>query len=408
MPDNRSVSVRTIDAVFWMGITLYLAVLHVEKAIAVRNLGFLMILAATALLLVRRKQRPEFPFWLPWAIYTAIALTSVSYSVDPSYSLRNIQSELWYGALLLIACASWSRQSRSFGNFLLVLIAVNALLELVTYSFARFGDGMEKVQHLPPLARAGVNSNFLVSVLPFLALAIWWFRREKRMAIAFAAAALIAVDLGALVISYNRQSFVAVLASVLCAGILTLSYRFTWRRMAVFLALILLASSLLGIQLARRSDTGNVDKSAVTSDVRWRLWAFSLDKIANKPMTGTGFGRETSGKAYPEVINLNPSMFLWHAHNMVINKGVQMGIPGMIAFLLLWSAMLRELARHLGTTDTRHAIAVATISMAVAVFLKNMTDDHFLRDPAYLFWILTGMSVGSLRLLKHEEKIGSC
>lgn len=409
---NRFFTPHMAAGLFWAALTVYLAILHVENVIALRNLALFLMLSAAACLLVRLRQRLEFPCWLPWLIYSSVALISVSYSVDPAYSLRNIQSELGYGALLLVVGASWSRWSPSFNNLLLVLIGVNALLELAAYSAANFGDPIVKIQQLPLFANAGVNSNFLLSIMPLMALATWWFWRKKQTALAVIAALLIATDLGALVISYNRQSFIAVLASILCAGILTLRSRFSWRRLGIFIGVIALVLALLGVQMARRSETGSIDKqeaaSTFATDIRWELWAFSFDKIAQKPMSGSGFGRETFGKAYPEVLALNPSMFLWHAHNMVINKGVQMGIPGMLAFLLLWLSVLRELGRHLGTTETRHAIAVAAMSLAVAVFVKNMTDDHFLRDPAFLFWLLIGMSVGSLRRLESEEATGKC
>lgn len=406
----RFLPARALDWLFWSSITLYLAVLHVEKVIALRGIALLSMLIATAFLLARVKQRPEFPFWFPWILYTAVALISLTYSVDPVYSARNIQEELGYGALVLIASTTWSRWSPSLNGFLSVLIAVNILLELATYSVANFGDPMTAIQHLPPLANAGVNSNFLVSVLPLMVLAAWWFWHNQRFAYACTASILIAADIGALVISYNRQSFIAVLASTLCACILILGYRFSWRRLVIFLGAISLIVSLLGLQLARRAETGEIDKqeaaATFANDIRWKLWEFSLDKIEKKPFSGSGFGRETFGKDYPEVFSIDP--MLWHAHNMVINKGVQMGIPGIAAFLLLWIAILRELGRHLGTSETRHALAVAALSLTIAVFVKNMTDDHFLRDPAFLFWLLIGMSVGSLRRSESEEALEKC
>ena len=407
---NRFRPQWAISCLFWASLAVYLAVLHIGHTIAIRNLALFGMLAATSLLLIKSKQRPEFPFWVPWVLYVAVSLISITYSVDPDYSLRNIQAELGYAVLVLVVSASWSRWSPAFNSFLLVLIAVNIFLELATYSAASFSDPMSKTINLPPLAGAGVNPNFLVSVLPLMVLAAFWCWQRRLFIYLCIVSVLIAADVGALILSYNRQSFIAVLTSILCAGILTLKYRFSWRRLGVFLGLVVLATTLIGLQLSRRAQTDHIDQQDATAtatfsnDIRWKLWEFSLDKIEKKPFSGSGFGRETFGKAYPEVFNINP--MLWHAHNLVINKGVQMGIPGIIAFLFLWFAILREFGRHLGTTNTRHAIAVACISLTVAVFMKNMTDDHFVRDPAYLFWLLIGMSVGSLRRLESGETIG--
>ena len=42
-------------------------------------------------------------------------------------------------------------------------------------------------------------------------------------------------------------------------------------------------------------------------------------------------------------------------------------------------------------------LAVAGLSIAGAVFVKNMTDDFFVRDTALMFWLVMGLLVGVLR-----------
>ena len=81
-----------------------------------------------------------------------------------------------------------------------------------------------------------------------------------------------------------------------------------------------------------------------------------------------------------------------------------MGIPGIATFLILWFMLVREFVRHLDSSPARRALAVTGLSLLAAVFVKNMTDDFFVRDMALLFWLLVGILIGSLRRYENIER----
>jgi O-antigen ligase len=277
----------------------------------------------------------------------------------------------------------------------------------VTFWHASFGDSMDRIMRIPSLAMPGKNSNLLVSIMPLIALACWRFWMEGKRALASLLIILLAADIGAMTISYNRQAFIALGAGIACAGLLVLRSRFTWRRLMVFLVGLSLVAGLLGFQLARRlgpqESVAQASETVFSQDVRWELWRFSLEKISEQPWTGAGFGRPAFRQAYPEFMPESRDL-LWHAHNMVINKGIQMGIPGIVTFLILWFMLVREFVRHLDASPVRHPLAVTGLSLLAAVFVKNMTDDFFVRDMALLFWLLVGILIGSLRRYENSER----
>jgi O-antigen ligase len=139
----------------------------------------------------------------------------------------------------------------------------------------------------------------------------------------------------------------------------------------------------------------NVNVSAVQRDVRWDLWHFSLERIAERPLAGGGFGRASFNLLYRDY-HLSTGSPLWHAHNMVINKGIQMGVPGVVAFLALWLAMAIAAYRIRTRPDLR-PWAIACLAMMAGVFMRNMTDDFFIRDHALMFWLLCGALLGAAR-----------
>lgn len=89
---------------------------------------------------------------------------------------------------------------------------------------------------------------------------------------------------------------------------------------------------------------------------------------------------------------------------MVLNKGVQMGIPGILSFLaLLAAALYATWPSRKYWNDANPAMgrfAIAATAMTVGVVLKNMTDDFFVNDSAFLYWTLLGATIGALGTYK--------
>jgi len=216
---------------------------------------------------------------------------------------------------------------------------------------------------------------------------------------------LLIADVLSMFVSLNRQALVALATGLLCAAILLLQRSFTWKRVGAAVGVVLIVTGLIFVQVLHRAETiENIDSIAQTTvsrDVRWKLWKFSMEKIVEHPLTGGGFGRAVFEKLYPDFMPDDP--MIWHAHNMVLNKGIQMGIPGIAAFLLLWFALLRAFAAHLGSPANRGAIAIVGITTLATVFMKNMTDDFFVRDMALWFWMVNGILLGSLQRLAVRE-----
>ena len=144
-------------------------------------------------------------------------------------------------------------------------------------------------------------------------------------------------------------------------------------------------------KILRTSPTG-------IGDPRLELWSYCLARLAERPWSGGGFGREAFKRSYPEFVKSHAPQPLWHAHNMVLNKGIQMGLPGIGAFLLLWGVALMAVVRGLRQPEIQQW-AVALLAMMAAVFLRSMTDDFFIRNHAQMFWLMLGAFLGCSRQL---------
>lgn len=401
---------RLANWLFWFALAVYVPMLPISHTIAVRNAAFLLLIVATLLLCLARQRLPALPLKTAWAIYAAVALISCSYAVSPIASLGEVRVEIVYCFLIFSIAVTWSQDRDILPAFARVAAVANLLLVVTALAMAGFDTPIEEILALPGWARAGLSANYLLAVAPLLALFSWRLWTAGKRPLAAGLALILLLDVLAMIVSYNRQALLALAAGIFCAGVLLIKDRFSWRRCAVLAAVMLVVAGLIVAQMARRAasvetveangSVGAVEKvdqlaqTVVTKDVRWALWKFSVEKIIEHPLAGGGFGRTVFDKLYPDFMPDDP--MLWHAHNMVLNKGIQMGVPGMLAFLLLWLALLRAYSAQLRAAPRQRAIAIAGIATLVVVFAKNMTDDFFVRDMALWFWLINGILLGSL------------
>ena len=393
---------RLIDyahRLFWPGLAVYVFTLPISHSIAVRNAAFVLLILATLLLSIGLRRKPVLPLPGAWAAYAGIALISCLYAISPMKSLGEVRVEIFYCIVIFTIAVTWSKNNDILTEFALIAAASNLILVVIALSMAGFDKSWEYILTLPGWARAGLNANYLLTMAPFLCYAAWAQWRRGKLLIPVGIALLLILDVLALMVSLNRQALMALTAGIFCAGALLLHGQFTWKRCTVFVATLFFLAALLVAQMLHRAGTmeniGQIAQTAISHDVRWPLWKFSVEKIFEHPLAGGGFGRAVFDKLYPEF--MPEDILLWHAHNMVLNKGIQMGIPGMLVFLLLWYALLRAFTGHLRGSSRERAIAIAGVATLTTVFLKNMTDDFFVRDMALWFWLVTGVLLGSLQ-----------
>jgi ADP-heptose:LPS heptosyltransferase/O-antigen ligase len=380
--------------VFWVALAAYVLVLPVSGTIALRSLALVAMLAALAWTLARRRRWPAMPLAGPWWAYGAVAAASLAYAVSPSYSLGELKTEVLFPWLVFVLAATAIRTRTAYLRLAAIVALGNVFL--VAFSLATAAAGGATKDGLIGTLNTGVGnySTYLVTVAPLLALLAAVAVRRRRHLRATALAMLLAAGMASLYFTQNRQALVALAAELALVGGWFLWRGFSWRRLAA----LALALALVGLVFFQQYQTRveinrqvGVDQARIDADPRWQVWRFATARIAERPWSGGGFGLRAFQLQYPDFA---PDTMLWHAHNMVLNKGVQMGVPGMAAFLLLFLSVPWALAGGLRRRSPTQAVALAAIAMCAGVFAKNMTDDFFVREGGYLFWLLAGAALG--------------
>lgn len=400
----KSSNKRYAEKVFLVALVLYVLVLPVSGTAALRSLAFALLIGVTGWQVMTRSLRLDFPLLWPWAAYLSVALVSLLYAVDLGYSLSEIRVEIIYAYTLFVIAASWFRREDQLVRLVWIVVCGN-LLFVAGSAWTALRSWKTQVGELNIGtwdAGIGATATLVATVLPWIVVLVVRTIEERRYRVTVFLVGLFLANLGALVLTLNRQGWVALTVSFTVAAALAGRSFWTRRRVLVASATAALFLAVFASQFQLRSAGGvglsataaDASMEAVKHDPRWPIWRFTLERIEDRPWSGGGFGRAAFKKLFPEYYRTHPPF--WHAHNMVLNKGIQMGIPGMLAFLGLWIALTAMCANGLQISSIR-TWTIAVLAMIAGIFVRNMVDDFFIRDHALLFWLLCGAYLGVLR-----------
>jgi O-antigen ligase len=187
----------------------------------------------------------------------------------------------------------------------------------------------------------------------------------------------------------NRDSLLRALAAIIvCAVVLAAAV------VASTLVRYNYGFTLLGIQRAL---------AMIASDGRFMIWTEWLKIGEMAPLLGAGFGKMAAAHQYQDLIQqgikrgMTPFANV-HPHNLFLSLWIQTGVLGLVSFTWLIAALVRELFRLsiAGSLSSRQTM-LAGLSLVGMLILKNSTDDFYDKAVPVIFWILSGLLLGSAR-----------
>ncbi len=389
-------------------ILLYLVVPFGQVG-ALRDVLAIVVMLAT--LFVARFQWRALPLLLPMAMWIGWCALSAMWSIDPYATLKAtgrdwvLGAGVFYGAWLLAQSPARYRR--------LVLAATVGLLLLAGLSVALFfmaPPGAEVTHELRQgLFRfypgVGVASTYAAFLLP---LGLVWLGRPSLARLAWVlvfVAAAVAVG----IVAKNRM-FWLVMMIAFC-GAVVLAWRDYSSRQRVFsvvalMVFLAIAGALFLNTLEERSgtsveaDTVLVERSFV-DDPRLTAWGYWLDKAAESPLRGNGYGKKQLKQVHtPEgrarIASVGEAL-LTHAHNLVIDIALQTGMVGLALFFWLIATLVRAYWQRRSDGDAEvRCVALAGLLLVLMLFGKNFTDDFFENPMTLVFWASAGLLLGRM------------
>jgi O-antigen ligase len=374
---------------------LFLFSLCFSRTVALRYIA----LGATLLIVLGQRDRVYWrglPIWPTLALWAAVALATLPFARDIRFSLHEIRAEIGYGVVTVWLFYVVGRDPRAWGSLRPAILAgvLTASVLAITW-FALFPVDYHFGLH----GGQGVFSTLLVCVYPLL---LAWALEDDPARPPMLVAAIGTILVAAAYTTLNRALWFSVaLETLVLTAAWTGSRRAgarngVWKPMsALAVAAAVLAGTVLMQRAANHRGGSTTVAEAIGEDPRWEIWHYAIGQIAERPWTGAGYGRAVLADPMRERFAVEEA---WHAHNWFLDWGVQMGIPGIVALVLLLGSIAWAL-RRLQREDDPRARPLAAVGLAILVgtLAKNTTDDFFVDQSALLFWALIGLILGTLR-----------
>ena len=371
------------------------------------------------------------PLDVPLLVLALMAPVSLVATFDVQRSLEGVSS-LILGVALAYALANSVRTKRLLRAAERTLLAIGAAIAATSLVVTHWpttkvpgltplvGPLYERMPALWPslqprlapllgetvLAVQGVNANavggILVLFLPLAAALLLHRLRGPRRAAGWLCATIAlaggtALMAFALLLTQSRQAYVAGLVGL---GVVV-AFQGRWPRAGAIAGLAVCAGLVAYFGLANTAEAvfgiGDVVSPAASASWTGRveIWNRALRILQDHPLTGIGFG------AFFPVSHARYTMFLYppgadltHAHNIFLQVALDLGLPGLSAFLALLIAFGRMMARvwRRSTAPSHGALPLGLGCGLLAQVIFGLGDAMPLGHPvAILTWYVVGL-----------------
>lgn len=388
---DRHEAVRLLNASGWTA-ALFAASSLFSHDVALRLVLLALATVFCAGVLVRERGAVSVlpPIWWPWLLFGVWAAASIRWSLEPARSAKELQNEVVYTALALFACYIGAQATDAPRAFISALAAGGTLA--CASALWAFASGLPAESNVGWHGGPGDHTAALLALMP-CALGVFWYGRQAawpRTAL-WLIGLLVALFLASALTTQNRTVWIGFALEIgVFLVVLALRRAGDWRAQFSLAAAGVVTIAAMGTVVLlvqrERETTGAVSMSA---DPRLRIWSKAAEHIEQRPLTGYGFGRGLLRDRLPGEADVEQA---WHAHNLFLDLTLQVGVTGLLLFVLLLAATLRQGLRFAGNRSAATAACgMALIALLAGMLTRNMTDMLFVRQNALVFWGLTGV-----------------
>lgn len=262
--------------------------------------------------------------------------------------------------------------------------------------FARNGVGGTLTLVVPLLAALSLGRATMADLVP-----------DGRVWTAATLAAL-ALAAGALALTQSRGAILGTAVGLAMVAVWW-NRRFAWVFAAGVLGLLVIIVAGQGTALLEF--LLRMDAQSGTLASRLEVWQRGVWMVQDFPYTGIGIGtyNAVAHSLYPFFI-AGPDEVVAHSHNNLLQVAVDVGLPGLIAFVALLTGFGVALVRAYHATADRgvRALMVGLGSGMLAHQTFGLTDAFMLgTKPGVLLWIFFGIAIAAYRLSDAGLEMGT-
>lgn len=377
------------------------------------GLRSLFLLALPVLAMARwidtRRFFPHTPYNVALLVMMFMALVSLQISFDIASTFPKVAG-LTLGLMLFYGAIDYTREHH-FGlwhllAFFLLAATGMVLVSLVGIRWSGPFSLLNRIREwlpemfavIPGTADGSINPNetagllsWTIPLLVALVGGLWrslWQKNKRRLGVLLG---LTLFTSTILVATFSRGALLAVLLSLLVMAAIF------YRQARWLLGAIAVAGPLLFLYFDAgqyvAGGRGQIEQLGLAG--RLEIWSRALYALSDFPLTGVGMNgfRQIVHALYPLYL-LTPGVDIAHAHNHLLQAGLDLGIPGLIAYLALWLISVVLLYQSWQRAQERsHKVLIAGLSGALAAsWLYGIFDAIALgARPGFMWWLLLAM-----------------
>jgi len=346
------------------------------------------------------------PADLPIGLLIVMALVTCWVTAMPEITLSQVY-RLLIGILLFYTIVNWADTLSRLRWLLLGYTGLGVVLSAAGILSVNWA--IDKLSFISPtlykiiprLFSDATNANslagYLVYLLPLpfgLVLFHWhWIRLSERILIS---ASLLLMG-GTIILLQSRGAILSMAAVIVLMSIIR------WKRIGIYLAVsgavMALAGYIIGVSRLVNVITP-ITGLGYTMSGRMEIWSRALYIIHDFPITGIGMGLygPVVDRIYP-LFQFTPGT-VPHAHNLLLQIAVDLGIPGLIAWVatfMIVTGVAVQTFRYgkFENLSVLTAIGAGIIGSQTALILAGMTDavTWGMVRPAAVVWAVWALPV---------------
>lgn len=398
--------------IWLIGLAILIGMLYSPTLIAAPMIGLFYAL----LRLVVEKRLPG-PTPADIALGLLIILLFINLALSPTreQSMTAVLRMLG-GVALYFAVVHWAQTSMRI-KYLVAITGIAALglcfLSLFAASWVSYKLFFVPIfvyDYLPKIISDPIHPNVLagslIAIIPLgLAIPLFNFRKSSPIE-RWMYPVILIITVGVLLLTQSRSAILALLLAILI--VLILRSKWFWLLPALGIGgaaslVIFFGMANIKMQLVEFISLAGL---AQRSDI----WHRTLYMIQDFPLTGVSMGNFPDAFQIFYPMALNPDRLLPHAHNIFLQVGADLGIPG----LVLWLGVLITTfvaAWKVFRTARRWqqpwlaAIGAGLIGCQLAIIIHGMFDSVLWSEvrTAPLIWWLWGLTMAALNLI-HQSR----
>jgi putative inorganic carbon (hco3(-)) transporter len=356
------------------------------------------------------------PADLPVALLSIMILVTLYATAMPDVTTPQV-FRLLSGIALFYALANWTNTARRLYLMMLGISLAGLALALSAPFSVQWVIGKVPfisqslyerfVVRVSDAIHPNVLAGSLILILPIVIGWLLFSWSGLRWPMRIGLSAIILAMLAALILSESRGAWIAFAMGF--AVIVILRWRWGWIPIMLAGLLAVLGIYTMGIPMFLDMLASGAASGGVAG--RSEIWSRALLMIRDFPFTGIGLGSfgKLMDAIYPSLLFSQGS--IPHAHNLFFQVGVDLGLPGLFAWLAILFTVIAavwKVFQQGKKTDSGWVAGLGSglLGSQVALIIHGLTDavTWGMVRPAPVVWGIWGIAIAALLINSHDPR----